>query len=78
MKLPEREFLQLECACCTDFIQILSCVGSRKSPKYSKDGSCILLARVWSSYLGLVYFSHSFIRVSTISFPSLKIRLPIL
>lgn len=59
-------------------IQTLSHEGSKKSPKYNNEGSCILLASVLLSYLEHVYFAHFFICVSTVSFSSLKIRLCIL
>lgn len=52
-----KRFLKLECAYCTNLIQTLFHADFRKSPKYSKEGSYILLARVWSSQMGLVSFS---------------------
>lgn len=51
-----RRFLKLECAYCTNLIWTSFYANFRKSLKYSKEGSCILLTRVWSSQLGLISF----------------------
>lgn len=74
----KRGFLKLECACCTNLIQTLSCGSLDKAPNKVKK---VLISywqerdhRIWSLFV----FPFPWLCVSTISLPSLKIRLCIL